>query len=95
MRMTPPDVRAAIKAILVDVLELPVSPSAIGDAAILFDGELGLDSVAAIQILTEIEDHFDVRFEDEEIGAELFQSVNALAQSVEQHLGPRVDGRGR
>ena len=43
----------------------------------------------------EIEDHFHVRFEDEEIGTELFQSVNTLAQSVEQHLGPRVDGRGR
>ena len=86
--MTPADVRSTIKAILIDVLDLPVGPSAIGDGAILFDGELGMDSVACIEILVEIEEAFDIRFDDEQIDIKLFQNVDSMAKAVEVHLAP-------
>jgi acyl carrier protein len=90
MEANPESVKWAIKSILVDALDLAIEPSGIGDEIILFDGRLGLDSVAAIEILTAIERFFEIQFEDEQIGLHLFESVNALAGAVEYQLAKRA-----
>jgi acyl carrier protein len=79
-------VRSEIKQILVDVLELNVRPDEIGDEDPLFDGMLGMNSIACIEILTEIEDHFHIEIDDSDIAADLFASVRTLADSVEKFL---------
>lgn len=75
-----------IKSILVDVLGLNVEPSQIGDEDSLFAGMLGIDSVAAIKIIVEIEEFFEIKIEEEEIGLALFQNVRSLGKAVEAHL---------
>jgi acyl carrier protein len=80
------EIRSQIRTILVNVLALDVEPARMGDDTILFDGQLGVDSVAAIDILLHIEETFDIQMADEQIDAELFQSVNSLARAVEDCL---------
>jgi acyl carrier protein len=44
--------------------------------------ELGLDSVGAVTLLTELEDHFDIQFDDELLHLELFSGVTHLWQAI-------------
>ncbi|MET8139912.1 phosphopantetheine-binding protein [Sphaerisporangium sp. NPDC005288] len=44
--------------------------------------ELGLDSVGAVTLLTELEDHFDIQFDDEVLDLQLFSGVTYLWQAV-------------
>ena len=76
------DVYREIKEILVEILSLEIDPEEIGDDEILFEGQLGLDSVAAIEILSEIEDRFDIEVEDEEIDLDMFRTVRSLAEVI-------------
>jgi acyl carrier protein len=85
-------VRWQIKSILVEVLALEIEPAQLGDDALLFDGQLALDSVATIEILARIEDAFDIELDDEEVGLHLFQSVDTLAAAVLVHLGRQQSG---
>jgi acyl carrier protein len=79
-------IRVQIRSILVKVLALDVEPGRLGDDTILFDGQLGVDSAAAIDILLHIEDTFEIQIADEQIDAQLFQSVKSLARAVEECL---------
>jgi len=83
-----------IKSILAAVLALDIEISAIGDDDVLFDGELGMHSIACIEILAAAEEAFGIRFNDDQIGPGLFRSVNTLAEAVEVHLPPPPFGFG-
>jgi acyl carrier protein len=80
------EIRSQIRSILVQVLALDVEPERLGDETILFDGQLGVDSAAAIDILLRLEETFEIQIADEQIDAQLFQSVNSLARAVEDCL---------
>jgi acyl carrier protein len=84
-------IRSQIRSILVKVLALDVEPARLGDETILFDGQLGVDSAAAIDILLHIEAAFEIRIADEQIDAPLFESVNSLARAVEDCLRAEED----
>ncbi len=55
------------------------------DTPLLSSG-LGLDSVALLEILVEIETEFGVQFPDSEITGELFRSIGTLASAVERKI---------
>lgn len=44
------------------------------------------DSQAVIAVITAIEEHFGIFFEDEEVSAEIFETVKTLNTFVEQKL---------
>ena len=71
-----------IKQVIVRSLSLDIRPEEIGDEEQLFEGSLGLDSEATIQIIVGLEEEFDIDFEDEDLRPELFDSVRAMAQHV-------------
>jgi len=88
-------IRAQIKAILVEALVLNIEPTRIGDNEILFDGYLGVDSVAAIEILAHLEDVFEIEIEDQDIDLAFFKTVDSLAKVVERHIAKQdVEGTG-
>ena len=70
-----------IKRIVTDVLELDVAPGALDSDEPLFDGA-GVDSLGALAILAGIERRFGVVVPDDDIGADLFSNVRALARAV-------------
>lgn len=79
------ELKSRIKRLLVERLDLEVSAESIGDDTPLFgDTGLGLDSIDALEMVLGIEQEFDVRIEDEEVGSHALQSIEALAGFVRE-----------
>jgi acyl carrier protein len=76
-------IRAEIKRILVDVLELDLPPEQIRDNDALFAHGMGVDSVEALEIIKVMEQRFSIKIAEDEIGIALFQDVLSLAAAVE------------
>ena len=74
--------KVQIKCLIVPALELDVDPAEIPDDETLFGGGMDLDSMASLEILAAIEEEFGITVEDAELTAELFDSVEALAEYV-------------
>lgn len=68
-----------IKNLIVRRLKLEVDPASIDNAAPIFGGGLGLDSIDALELVLGIEQEFGVRIDDEEIGSSALASVDSLA----------------
>lgn len=49
------------------------------------DSPLGLDSLDAVEIVVAVQRHYDVRIGGEDTGREALDTLNSLAQFVEQH----------
>lgn len=45
--------------------------------------EAGLTSLITVNLLLAVEDHFDIEFPDDALNRATFQSINALAEAVE------------
>jgi acyl carrier protein len=68
-----------VKELIIERLQLEgMRPEDIEDGAPLFGDGLGLDSIDALELVIGIEKAFEVRIQDEEMGAKAFASVNAL-----------------
>jgi acyl carrier protein len=70
-----------LKAIISKATGGAVSVAAIGDDVALMD--LGVDSMAALEVVMELETQFGVSITDMEAGKEAFTSINSLANFVE------------
>ncbi len=77
--------KAQIKQALIEELDLRgKQPADIDDAAPLFGGGLGLDSLDALQLAMAIEERFGVAVPEGEAGREVFASVDAIARFVSE-----------
>jgi acyl carrier protein len=77
--------RDEIKDLIVTTLRLEnIKPEDIKDTELLFspDARLGLDSLAALEVLAAIEFTFKVRFPDDGSARDHFESVSSLAAFV-------------
>jgi acyl carrier protein len=79
-----PNATDRIKRLIVERLELPV-PAGFDDATPLFDGGLGMDSFAAVELITLIEAEFDIEFNVADITPEHFKDLRGLAGLVERY----------
>jgi len=73
--------------IVVNTLRIPPSDGKLfnTDSALLgFRPEL--DSMAVVGLLTTIEEHFDISINDDEISAEVFETIGTLTGFVERKL---------
>ncbi len=85
-----PSIRAEIKRILVDTLELDIPPEQIRDNDALFAHGMGVDSAEALEIVTAVEARFGVKIDEDEIGLGMFQDVSSIAAVVEEALAGRA-----
>jgi acyl carrier protein len=49
--------------------------------------EMGMDSVKTINLIVQIEQHFDIIFEDEELIVEYFSTIDRFAENILNKLG--------
>ena len=74
-----------IKRLIVDDLDFP-TPSDFDAATPLFEGGVGMDSFAAVELIALIEAHFDIELALSDILPEHFADVNSVARLVERYL---------
>jgi acyl carrier protein len=72
-----------LKLLIVERLELPLSPEWITDDQPLFGRGLELDSLDALELAVGVEYYLDVDINEEAIG--VFGSINAIVDFIEQH----------
>jgi acyl carrier protein len=86
--MEQPDLKAKIKALMVENLMLQVTAAEIQDDQPLFGPEsLGLDSVDALQLVVMLDKNFGLKIADPETARKILQSVNTIAAAVENRTG--------
>jgi acyl carrier protein len=76
------DILAGITDILINTLDLDVSPEEVTPDATLFHEGLGLDSIDVLELVVSIEERWDVRIDNRELGEEVFVSVGTLADYI-------------
>ena len=80
--MTKTEIAAKIKNMIIENLRIP--ENMLDDDAELFGGDIGLDSVDSLEIISGIDDLFGVDMTG--VDREHFQTINALASYVEEHV---------
>ena len=72
--------------ILADVLSLGDRKSSLKADSVLLGNIPELDSMAVVNVITALEDHFGITVDDDEISAQTFETVGTLTGFVEQKL---------
>ena len=80
--MTKTEIAAKIKNMISENLRIP--ENMLDDDAELFGGDIGLDSVDSLEIISGIDDLFGVDMTG--VDREHFRTINALASYVEEHV---------
>ena len=71
-----------LKALVITTTHLKIAPAEIRDNANLFD-DCGLDSTSVVDLVFGIEEAFGISVPEDEIDAELFQSIKKLAEYID------------
>lgn len=72
--------------------DLKLGDVPITDEMPFFGGEVDIDSLDILLLMTSIEKQFKVRIPTEAVGKQVFQNVSTLAAYVDQHLGAGTAG---
>ena len=80
------EIKAKLKAMVVETLNLDdVSVDDIQDDMSLFDSELALDSIDALELIVLLEKDYGIKLTDPAQGKEIFVSINQMAQFIEEN----------
>lgn len=80
------DTLDAVRDVLIDTLELPQTPDDLRLETPLFGTLPELDSFGVVQLVAAIEERFDIIIDDDEFGADLFETVGTLSAFVESKI---------
>ncbi|WP_295122189.1 acyl carrier protein [uncultured Leifsonia sp.] len=76
----------AVKDVLIETLELRQTPAELTRDTPLFGALPELDSFGVVQLVVALEGRFDIVIDDEEFGADLFETVGSLTDFVDAKL---------
>jgi acyl carrier protein len=80
------DTADTVREVLIETLELSQSPADLTRDTALFGALPELDSFGVVHLVVAIEDRFDIVIDDEEFGADLFETVGSLTDFVDSKL---------
>jgi acyl carrier protein len=76
-----------IREILRDTLQIGSQADLLTSASPLLGAIPELDSMAVVTVLTMVEEEFDIEIADDEVSAEIFETVGSLADFVTRKIG--------
>ena len=75
-----------LKKQIVEYLNLEdLKPENISDNEPLFGGDVGLDSIDALELIVLLEKDYGVKIENPEEGKKVFQSIASMAEFIEKN----------
>jgi acyl carrier protein len=80
------DIIAGLKRLLAEQLNGRVSADEIQESSSL-EEDLGLDSVAIVELIGAIESTFDFEFQDADLRTSVFANVGTLAEAIARRVG--------
>jgi acyl carrier protein len=83
---------ARIKAIMVQVLDLDLSPEQIDDKLSLYSSSIRLDSLGFLHLIIAFEEEFGCQIDDEDVMEADLETVGDLIQLFEDKLAARPSG---
>ncbi len=75
-----------VKTILADVLSLGAAKDSLTEDSALLGSIPELDSMAVVNLITALEEHFGITVDDDEISATTFETLGSLTAFVQQKL---------
>jgi acyl carrier protein len=75
-----------VKDVLRESLELGDQVDGFDEGTPLFESLVELDSMAIVTVVLALEERFDIAIEDDEIGAETFETLGSLSDFIEGKL---------
>ncbi len=75
-----------LKSILGTALQIGERVEGFDENTALLGSIPELDSMAVVTVITSIEEHYGIVVEDDEISAEVFETLGSLARFVEQKM---------
>ncbi|HEX8615475.1 MULTISPECIES: acyl carrier protein [Massilia] len=75
-----------IKTILTDVLSLGDAGKELNEQSALLGSIPELDSMAVVNLMAALEEHFGITIDDDEISASTFETLGSLNAFVQQKL---------
>ena len=75
-----------VKSVVGSALQIRDRVRDMDAAAPLLGAVPELDSMAVVQLITALEEHFGIVVADDEIGASVFETLGALSQFIERKL---------
>ena len=75
-----------VKVVLADSLQLGERADLMTASTQLLGSLPELDSMAVVTVITAIEDHFGFTVDDDEVSAEIFETVGSLSEFVDRKL---------
>lgn len=81
------DTPARLKKILADSLQIGARADALTPASPLLGAIAEFDSMVVVTVLTMIEDEFGITVEDDEVSADVFETLGTLTAFVDSKAG--------
>ena len=75
-----------VRDILSDVLSIGERKNSLEEDSSLLGSIPELDSMAVVNVITALDEYFDITVDDDEISAKTFDTLGSLARFVEQKL---------
>lgn len=75
-----------VKTVVARALQLGNRVQSMNETSALLGAIPELDSIAVVNVITALEEHFDITVADDEIGASAFETLGSLTRFVEGKL---------
>ena len=81
-------IKTSLRQLFVETLRLPIAPDDIGETNLVADW--GIDSIGVMELLTRVENRFQILIDDADISPSLVDSLETLSNYIARKQAERM-----